>query len=397
MTHRTQKEFQNLEEDPDELDRFFVNGQIIHPNRTEWDCTIIIDNTSITAYQHGAIVVTMVFPSEYPLKPPTIFFKTPVFHPYVKEETGELCSCIMTKIWLDADSHSIKNARYVLSQLYNMIESDGSNYDKHHICRNRGIQETREKNYMLFFSVIQNCLGLELPEDDSEDMTYANRGTWEECVQKQQHLHVIQDELVTSLFQGRFEGMNSIVRRFLGRATKEELLSEYTLTLVEQPTGTCTTRIITLDGYRDVRHWSSIKLLDNFDDMNDTTIHIPFTTEKLSSVIDLCKTEDTVTLRCVSPSNEYADDVVSQLIAPFQAYSKKETFEILKTADFLGVERIVISACLYLSHLIRRESRTIHTVASTEASNASPSRATFQTFVSLNFEKTGPHSDIAFL
>ena len=385
MTHRTQwevqnleDEFQNMEEDPDE-DRFFVNEQFYHTNRIQWDCCILIDDKEITAYQNAVIVVTLTFPAEYPFKPPAVFFKTPVFHPYVSEETGELCSCILRENWSITNNN--RHVRDVLSQLHAMIISDGDNYDDRNICINREIQELRNNNYPLFFSVIRVCLQLELPEDDSGNMTYENRGTWDECVQKQQQRRVKQDDLVTSLFQGKFDGMNSVVRRFLGLTPDQELLSEYTLASVKQPTGTI--RIITSDGYRDVQRWSSIKLFDNFDNTTDTTIHIPFTTEKLSSVINLCKIEDMMMLRCVSPSNGYADDVVSQLIAPFQTYSKGETFEILKTADFLGGERIVISACLYLSHLIRRESRAIHTVASTEASNASSSRATFQTFVSL--------------
>ena len=366
---RTRKELKHMDDNQD--DRFFVNDQFTHNGSIEWDCCILIEDNEMTAYQNSRITVTLIFPAEYPYKPPAVFFQTPVFHPYVREETGELCSCILRHNW-----SYLKDVSYILGQLHAMIISDGSNYDDRRICINRQIQELRNNNYMLFFSVIQHCFGFQLPEDDTENITYANRGSWHQCVQQQQHLRFVQDKIVTVLFQGQFNGMEHIVRRFLGFAKKEELLSEYTLPSVEQPTGTTT--ITTSNGDKVViPQWSSIKLLDQLDVTSE--IQIPFTTERLSSIIALCKTEQMITLRCVSPTNEYSGDKVSQLTAPFQTYSKEETFEILKTADFLGVERIVISACLYLSHLIRRESRVDQAVA-TPSDNTT--KATFQTFVS---------------
>jgi len=45
-----------------------------------------------TPYADGVFTLDMKFPSEYPFKPPTVKFKTPIFHPNVKTDTGEICA-----------------------------------------------------------------------------------------------------------------------------------------------------------------------------------------------------------------------------------------------------------------------------------------------------------------
>ncbi|XP_015676033.1 ubiquitin-conjugating enzyme E2 L5 isoform X2 [Protobothrops mucrosquamatus] len=47
-------------------------------------------------YNKGAFWIEIEFPCEYPLKPPTVSFKTQIYHPNVDEE-GKLCLPIISK------------------------------------------------------------------------------------------------------------------------------------------------------------------------------------------------------------------------------------------------------------------------------------------------------------
>ncbi|KAJ2161670.1 E2 ubiquitin-protein ligase peroxin 4 [Coemansia sp. RSA 552] len=55
-----------------------------------------------TPYQGGLFELRIDVPEEYPIKPPTLTFVTPVCHPNVHFETGEICLDILKTQWSPA-------------------------------------------------------------------------------------------------------------------------------------------------------------------------------------------------------------------------------------------------------------------------------------------------------
>lgn len=59
---------------------------VIFPTPTPKDCA---------PYDKGAFRVELIFPAEYPFKPPRITFKTKIYHPNV-DEKGQVCLPIIS-------------------------------------------------------------------------------------------------------------------------------------------------------------------------------------------------------------------------------------------------------------------------------------------------------------
>ncbi|KAJ1897663.1 E2 ubiquitin-protein ligase peroxin 4 [Kickxella alabastrina] len=55
-----------------------------------------------TPYSGGTFVIHIDIPEQYPIKPPTLTFVTPVCHPNVHFETGEICLDILKAQWSPA-------------------------------------------------------------------------------------------------------------------------------------------------------------------------------------------------------------------------------------------------------------------------------------------------------
>ncbi|KAJ1960755.1 E2 ubiquitin-protein ligase peroxin 4 [Dipsacomyces acuminosporus] len=55
-----------------------------------------------TPYQGGTFELHIDVPEQYPIKPPTLTFVTPVCHPNVHFETGEICLDILKTQWSPA-------------------------------------------------------------------------------------------------------------------------------------------------------------------------------------------------------------------------------------------------------------------------------------------------------
>jgi ubiquitin-conjugating enzyme E2 D/E len=60
-----------------------------------------IDGADDSPYTGGKFHISLRFPSDYPFKPPTIKFLTPIFHPNIGSD-GEICLDILHSQWSPA-------------------------------------------------------------------------------------------------------------------------------------------------------------------------------------------------------------------------------------------------------------------------------------------------------
>ena len=85
MTKRLQKELQVLAKTP--LD--FATASPVGDNMLHWNA--MLEGPKDSPYVDGVFSVDLVFPGEYPFKPPKVQFKTKIFHPQVNQEDGNIC------------------------------------------------------------------------------------------------------------------------------------------------------------------------------------------------------------------------------------------------------------------------------------------------------------------
>ena len=66
-----------------------VEINLVHDNIAIWD--VVIDGPKDTPYAGGKFTVNIDFSDNYPFKCPQMKFKTKIYHPNVKDGTGEIC------------------------------------------------------------------------------------------------------------------------------------------------------------------------------------------------------------------------------------------------------------------------------------------------------------------
>ena len=76
MAKRLAKERADLDANPDKEDRFCVESV---NNDLEWTMVLLIDEAADCCYAGGIYTLKLIFPSEYPSKPPMIRFPPPHF------------------------------------------------------------------------------------------------------------------------------------------------------------------------------------------------------------------------------------------------------------------------------------------------------------------------------
>ncbi|CAG0916685.1 unnamed protein product [Notodromas monacha] len=83
-TRRLQKELQEIRNNGV---RSFRDLKVDDSNILTWQGLIVPSNAP---YNKGAFRVELIFPAEYPFKPPRVTFKTRIYHPNI-DEKGQVC------------------------------------------------------------------------------------------------------------------------------------------------------------------------------------------------------------------------------------------------------------------------------------------------------------------
>lgn len=373
MNRRLTKEWNERNQPSD--NRFFIDSMRYSRGHTIWKIHLFID-AQTTAFRDAMLTIDMKFAPEYPFRPPSVVFVTPIFHPYVDTQSQEFCSCIMEIIKSNHGGYKTDVNTY-LECIYEVILSDGSSYDNENICIQTNIQRTRNMNYMLFDSIVQRCLGRELPEDirveDKEPDEFSGKdlGEWIDQVKMQRDLNTIRLGMVSKLKLS--PNIETMLNNYLGLVPgkrfdqKDELMSVHEIESVSTPT--LEIRITTEDNVtKSVPKWSCIKLFDIDDDdeheQSNQSLPLPnINAADIDRMLSVCRPGDAMTLRKLSPTvlakadSEPSVSSFIEFIEPYRMFQQEETVSIIETADFLGADVIVKAACLHLSHLIRRESR----------------------------------------
>ena len=74
-------------------DNGFLKDIIVEEsNILRWHCTLQPD---AVPYNKGAFKIEMLFPAEYPFKPPKVTFRTKIYHPNI-DEKGQICLPIIS-------------------------------------------------------------------------------------------------------------------------------------------------------------------------------------------------------------------------------------------------------------------------------------------------------------
>lgn len=88
-------------------------------NLLNWNATIA--GPADTPYANLTLKLSFQFPSNYPYAPPTVLFKTPIFHPNV-DFSGRICLDILKDKW-----SAVYNVQSVLISLQSLL-GDANKY-----------------------------------------------------------------------------------------------------------------------------------------------------------------------------------------------------------------------------------------------------------------------------
>jgi ubiquitin-conjugating enzyme E2 L3 len=88
-TRRLQKELGDLRK---AAGKSFRDIQVDESNLLVWQGLLVPDSAP---YNKGAFLIDIVFPAEYPFKPPKVSFRTKIYHPNI-DEKGQVCLPIVS-------------------------------------------------------------------------------------------------------------------------------------------------------------------------------------------------------------------------------------------------------------------------------------------------------------
>jgi len=90
---RLSREYELLKKEP--IDNVTA-GPVDEKDLTKWYATI--HGPTDTPYEGGVFNVGLEIPSDYPFKPPKVFFQTPIYHPNISPK-GAICLDILKNEW----------------------------------------------------------------------------------------------------------------------------------------------------------------------------------------------------------------------------------------------------------------------------------------------------------
>ena len=67
-------------------------------NIYKWE--VILPGPKGSAYENGKFKLSFEFPDQYPFKHPEVKFITPMYHPNIKSDTGEICADVFANNWV---------------------------------------------------------------------------------------------------------------------------------------------------------------------------------------------------------------------------------------------------------------------------------------------------------
>ena len=98
-----------------------VSIAIVGDTLTNWNATII--GPQDTPYEGGKFIVNIDFSDNYPFKAPKVHFKTKIFHPNIKQDTGEICAQAIENAWVPT-----LNAKFVIESLVTLLKNPNADH-----------------------------------------------------------------------------------------------------------------------------------------------------------------------------------------------------------------------------------------------------------------------------
>ena len=98
-----------------------VSIALVGDTLTQWNATII--GPQDTPYEGGKFIVMIDFSDNYPFKAPKVHFKTKIFHPNIKQDTGEICAQAIENAWVPT-----LNAKFVIESLVTLLKNPNADH-----------------------------------------------------------------------------------------------------------------------------------------------------------------------------------------------------------------------------------------------------------------------------
>ena len=132
---RIRDEYKNIQENPC-INLGFTVGLPDDDNIFKWRACFVAARD--TPYRGGVFFVSLIFPPEYPMRPPKVTFDTPIYHVNVSSESiGELGSPSLNIINMWKPEYKVKDILISIYSLFYMTNIDCPlNYEMANELRN---------------------------------------------------------------------------------------------------------------------------------------------------------------------------------------------------------------------------------------------------------------------